>query len=64
MLRWTIDWIIWISWRIIVTLLCVASIQNVIHREGYLIDFNVLLVGAILLIVGVRIWMPSGSKGV
>lgn len=62
MLRWIINNIVWFSIRLVVTLACIFTIQNVIHQEGYLIPYKILLVGAICLIVGVRLWMPSQDK--
>ncbi len=48
----------WYCIRIVVTLLCVWTIQNVVHKDGYYIKFNTLLICAALVIVGVRFWMP------
>lgn len=59
MLQWAIKHIGWLAIRITVTLAGVWTMQNLIHKEGYLIDFRILLVGAICLIVMVRFWMPS-----
>lgn len=59
MIQWALHRIGWFTIRIAVTLACIWTIQNVIHTEGYLIPFKVLLVGAVCLIVGVRMWMPS-----
>lgn len=50
----------WFGWRVVVTAMCIVTVQNIIHlSEGYLIPFNVLAAGAVALIVGVRVWMPS-----
>lgn len=49
---------IWYTIRIVVTLACVWTIQNVIHKEGYYIKFDTLLIVAVCVIIGVRFWMP------
>lgn len=62
MLEWIIKWVVWLAIRATVTLACMITIQTVIHNEGYYIEFHVLLVCAVCLIVGVRMWMPSGKE--
>jgi hypothetical protein len=43
----------------VVTLVCMVTIKNVAHTQGYYISYEVLLVSAVCLIIGVRMWMPS-----
>ena len=60
MIEWLVSRIWWFGWRIAVTLTCIWTVQNIIHREeGYYIPFHTLTVGAICLIIGVRVWMPG-----
>jgi len=59
MIQWAIHRVWWFLVRVAVTLACIWTIQNLIHTEGYYIPFHILLVGAICLILGVRIWMPA-----
>lgn len=59
MIQWALRHIVWFTIRVVVTLACIWTLQNVIHREGYLVPYSTLLVGAVCLIVGVRMWMPS-----
>lgn len=59
MWKWAAHHVFWFITRVVITLAGVFTIQNLIHREGYSIDFHILLVGAICLIVCVRLWMPS-----
>lgn len=58
MLRWALHHIAWFLIRCAVTFACLWTIQNVIHREGYYVEFDTLLVCAACLIVGMRFWMP------
>jgi hypothetical protein len=53
----------WYCIRIVVTLAVVWTIQNVIHKDGYYVNFDTLLICAVLVIVGVRFWMPRQHKG-
>lgn len=53
----------WYAIRIVVTLAVVWTIQNVIHKDGYYVNFDTLLICAILVIIGVRFWMPRQYKG-
>jgi hypothetical protein len=62
MLEWMIKHVVWFCIRCAVTLVCIWTIQNIIHQEGYYIEFKLLLVSAVCLIVGVRMWMPSPEK--
>jgi hypothetical protein len=58
-----LDTIGWYCIRIVVTLAVVWSLQNVIHNDGYHVEFNTLLICAVLVIIGVRFWMPRSTKG-
>lgn len=50
----------WLLWRVAITVVCILTIQNVIRQEsGFYIEFHILLVSAVCLIVGVRVWMPA-----
>jgi len=64
MFRWVSKWIWWFVSRSVVTLACIFSIQNLLHYEGYYVQFNILLAGAVCLILGVGCWMrlPSSEK--
>ena len=44
--------------RIGVTLVALLTIQNVVHQEGYFIEFKTLAVAAVVMIVALRLWMP------
>lgn len=48
----------WYAIRVIITLAGVWTIQNVIHRDGYYVRFDTLLIAAVVIIIGVRFWMP------
>jgi hypothetical protein len=62
MLAWMMRWVIWIAIRVAVTLACILTIQNVIHAEGYRVEFFTLVISAVCVIVAVRMWMPSSNK--
>jgi hypothetical protein len=62
MIGWMASWVWWISWRLAASLACLWTIQNVIHQEGYFIEYRTLLVAGICIIVGVRIWMPATTQ--
>lgn len=59
MIAWMASWVWWFAWRLVVTLACLWTVQNVIHQEGYYIEMKILMVAALCMIVGVRVWMPS-----
>lgn len=63
MFSWALHKIGWFMLRVAVTLACMWTIKNVAHHEGYYIDYHVLVVSAVCLIVGVRMWMPSCQCG-
>jgi hypothetical protein len=50
--------IIWFIVRITITLLCCKTLQYIISLQGYRIDFSDVLISAVMIIVGVRIWLP------
>ncbi len=57
MLGYFLYWARWISWRVVVTLCCIFTIQNIIHRESNVwIHTEPLLIAAICLIIAIRIW--------
>lgn len=58
MFTWMMGWVWWLTWRLAVSLACLLTIQNVIHLEGYRVEFSTLLVTGACAILGVRIWMP------
>jgi hypothetical protein len=62
MIGWMTGWVWWFTWRTAVSLACMWTIQNVIHQEGYYIDFHVLLVAGVCAVVGIRVWMPSARE--
>jgi predicted MFS family arabinose efflux permease len=62
MIRWMTAWVWWATWRLAVSLACLLTIQNVIHQEGYRVEFSTLLVTGACAILGIRIWMPSSKE--
>lgn len=62
MIGWMAYWVWWIVWRLAVSLVCLYTIQNVIHQEGYYVEYPTLLVSGFCAVVGVRIWMPSAKQ--
>lgn len=62
MLGWMIGWVWWFAWRLAVSGVCLWTIQNVIHQEGYYIEFRTLLVTGVCAVVGIRFWMPSSKS--
>lgn len=62
MIGWMMGWVWWFAWRLAVTGVCLWTIQNVIHREGYFIDSSTLVVAGLCAILGIRVWMPSGKQ--
>lgn len=58
MFRWMMGWVWYATWRLAVSLACLLTIQNVIHQEGYRVEFSTLLVTGACAILGIRIWMP------
>jgi hypothetical protein len=62
MIAWMAHWVMWFALRAVVTLVCIYSIQNLIHQEGYRVEFSTLLLASICAIVAIRMWMPSYHK--
>jgi len=62
MIGWMAYWVWWFTWRAAISLACLYTIQNVIHQEGYYIEWKTLVVSGICVILGVRFWMPSPKK--
>lgn len=62
MLAWMAHWILWFMIRAAVTLVCVYTVQNLIHQEGYRVEFGTLLLASICAIIAIRMWMPSSCK--
>jgi len=58
MFRWALHHLVWFSIRIVVTLACVWTVNNVIAYEGYRVEYRDLLICAACLIVLMRFWMP------
>ena len=51
----------WLAWRLGVTFLCAHTIQKIIQEEGYFIELPILLNGALLIILMIRIWAPNSE---
>ncbi len=62
MFRWMMGWVWYATWRLAVSLACLLTIQNVIHQEGYRVEFSTLLVTGACAILGIRIWMPFTNE--
>lgn len=62
MLMWMMGWAWWLTWRLAVSLACLLTIQNVIHLEGYRVEFSTLLVTGVCAILGIRIWIPFSKE--
>jgi hypothetical protein len=59
MIQWMAYWLWWLGWRSALTGACMYTLQNVIHQEGYRIDWQTMFIGTLCAIVGLRFWMPS-----
>jgi hypothetical protein len=62
MVVWMMERLWWYAWRLAVSGVCLWTIQNVIHQEGYYIETKTLLVAGACAILGIRIWMPSAKQ--
>lgn len=63
MLGYLVAWIWWFVWRSVVTLAATLTIQHIIHEEdGVWIESKPLMVGAIMLVVLIRIWSMASAK--
>lgn len=63
MIGWALSWVWWFTWRVVVTLAATLTIQHIIHEEDAVwIETKPLLVGAVLLVVVIRIWSMAGAK--
>jgi hypothetical protein len=63
MFQWMMYWVWWIGWRAMVTIAAVLTIQRVIHEEqGLWIETRPLFIGAILVVLCIRIWSAQPHK--
>jgi hypothetical protein len=62
MVAWMMERVWWFAWRLAVSGVCLWTIQNVIHQEGYYVETKTLLVAGACAILGIRIWMPSAKQ--
>lgn len=64
MLSWMAYWIWWMAWRVAITLACVFTIQQVIHRQNLVwVETQPFLVGTALFVLLIRIWsQPRPTK--
>lgn len=62
MLEWAAGWIWWFTWRLVVSGLCLWTIQNVAHQEGHYIETKTLVIVGMCAILGIRIWMPFAKE--
>ncbi len=49
----------WFGIRLLVTAACIFTIKNLAHMQGYHIEYNMLIVSALCLIVGLKVWFPA-----
>ena len=62
MFGWMMSWVWWFTWRLAVSLACLFTIHNVVHQEGYYIEYRTLLVAGVCAVLGIRVWMPSAKE--
>jgi len=62
MIGWMMGWVWWFTWRLVVSGVCLFTIQNVIHQEGYYIENKTLIVAGLCAVLAIRIWMPSAKQ--
>lgn len=64
MFAWISKWVWWFLNRSAITLACIYVLQMLLHSQGYFVKFNILLTGAVCLILGVAVWLrpPSPEK--
>lgn len=53
-----IVWLFWMCLRVGIALLCLLTIQTIIHWHGYWIPFNHLLIAGAAAIVATRMLIP------
>jgi hypothetical protein len=56
MFQWAANHIVWFFIRCAVTLVCILTVQNVIGREGYRVEFYDLLASTVCVIIVTRFW--------
>ena len=61
MFSWFARHALWFVIRCVVTLLCMWTVQAIMHQEGYHIEFQNILYGGAAIIVAVRFWMPRAE---
>lgn len=58
MIQWAAHHAGWFLIRVVVTLACIWTVNNVIAEEGYRVAYTDLTICAVALIVLMRFWMP------
>jgi hypothetical protein len=59
MKTWFLERLFWFGARILVTLACCVTVQNIIAEEGYRCELKSIVLAAACVIVAVRFWMPK-----
>lgn len=59
MLGWVGKNVSSIAWKLVLTLACCVTLQNIIKSEGYRCSLSTIIVAAACIIVVTRAWAPS-----
>lgn len=55
-------WLFWFVLKCGVTALSAWTLFNVIHQQGYYIEFTPILVGSVLLVIMIKLWSWNYKK--
>ena len=62
MFSWLAYWAWWVSWRVVVTLVCMITIQHAATEEGYRLEWSTLLITTVCAIIVIRIWGGNSKR--
>lgn len=62
MIAWLAYWAWWFAWRIVITFVCMVTIQHAATEEGYRLEWSTLLTATVCAIVIIRIWGGSTKR--
>lgn len=57
MLKWMVDVTSRIAWRLLLTLACCVTIENLIRSEGYRCSLSTIVIAAVAVVVVCRAWV-------
>ena len=57
-----IRWLIWFAIRIVFTIACMFTMQNIIGKLGYTIPSSTMIVSSVIIILAIRMWSSNPKE--